>query len=182
MFSQRLSRARTESLTEPSRPLVLLRSAPIVMVIKLTTALAAAVTANAPSCAAAGGGAISPNAIRMPRRTAMVALPRPAKHDETRFLKNSMPDSPRYRRGPHCFDRAGQFLRQFRNVRQAQREFRRELFITLKERQAAVALQEPGSVHPFPLERRADPIFNRRRHNVDGLRCFRFFRSEERRV
>src|ERR1017187_1994714 len=112
------------------------------MVIKLTTALAAAVTANAPSCAAAGGGAISPNAIRIARRAAMVDLPRPAQHDETSFLKNSMPDSPRYRNCAHCFDGAGQFLRQFRNVGQAQREFRRELFITLQERQAAVGLQE----------------------------------------
>src|ERR1035441_1687344 len=150
MFSQRLSKARTESLTEPSRPLVLFRSAPIVMVIKLPPALAPAVTANAPSCAAAGGGAISPNTIRIARRTAMADFPRPAKHDETSFLKNSMPDSPRYRSCAHCFDGAGQFLRQFRNVGQAKREFRRELFITLKERQAAVGLQEPGSVHPFP--------------------------------
>src|ERR1035441_7435409 len=182
MFSQRLSDLRTESLTEPSILLALFRSAPIVMVIKLTTALAAAVTANAPSCAAAGGGAISPNAIRMARRTAMVDFPRPAKHDETSFLQNSMPDSPRYRSCAHCFDGAGQFLPQFRNFGQTQREFCRELFITLKERQAAVALQEPGSVHPFPLERRADPVFNRRRHNVDGLRCFRFFAQHEQRL
>src|ERR1019366_6809550 len=182
MFSQRLSKARTESLTEPSRPLVLFRSAPIVMVIKLTTALAAAVTANAPSCAATGGGAISPNAIRTARRTAMVDVPRLVRHDKTRFLQNSMSVSPRCRRCSHCFYRAGQFLRQFRNISQAQWEFRRELFITLKERQAAVALQEPGSVHPFPLERRADPVFNRRRHNVDGLRCFRFFAQHEQRL
>src|ERR1035437_8799768 len=182
MFSQRLSRARTESLTEPSRPLVLLRSAPIVMVIKVTTALAAAVTANAPSCAAAGGGATSPNAIRIARRAAMVDLPRLVRHDKTRFLQNSMPDSPRYRSCAHCFDRAGQFLRQFRNVGQSQREFRRELFITLKERQATVGLQEPGSVHPFPLERGAYPIFNRCRHNVDGLRCFRLFAQHEQRL
>src|ERR1035438_5914650 len=125
MFSQRLSKARTESLTELSRPLVLFRSAPIVMVIKLTTALAAAVTANAPSCAAAGGGAISPNAIKIARRTAMVDFPRPAKHDETSFLQNSMPDSPRYRSCAHCFDGAGQFFRQFRNVGQARSEERR---------------------------------------------------------
>src|ERR1035441_4400786 len=120
------------------------------MVIKLTTALAAAVTANAPSCAAAGGGAMSPNAIRIARRTAMVDLPRLVRHDKTRFLPNSMPVSPRYRSCSHCFHRAGQFLRQFRNFGQAQREFRRERFINLKERHAAVGLKEPRAVHPFP--------------------------------
>src|ERR1035438_4893648 len=167
---------------EPSRPLEPPSSAPIVLVIKLTTAAAAVITAMAPICATAGGGAISPNTINIARRIAIADLPRPITHDETSFLKNSMAELPRYRSCAHCFHRAGQFLRQFRNIGQAQREFRRELFINLKERQAAVGFKEPRAVHPFPLERGAYPIFNRCRHNVDGLRCFRFFAQHEQRL
>src|ERR1039457_7430925 len=167
---------------EPSRPLEPPSSAPIVLVIKLTTAAAAVITSMAPICATAGGGAISPNTINIARRIAIADLPRPIMHDETSFLKNSMAESPRYRSCAHCFHRAGQFLRHFRNIGQAQREFRRERFLNLKERQAAVGLKEPRAVHPFPLERRADPVFNRCRHDVDGLRCLRLFTQHEQRL
>ena len=58
--------------------------------IKLTTAAAAAATAIAPICATAGGGAISPNTISNARRTAIVDLPLPTKHDAMSFLQDSM--------------------------------------------------------------------------------------------
>src|SRR5271157_3065475 len=171
-----------KSLMEPSRPLEVPSREPIVLVIKLTTAAAAIVTAMAPSCAFAGGGAISPSAISIARTTAIVDLPRPIKHDETSLLQNSMADSPRSRSCAHGFDRAGQLLRQFRNIGQAHRKSRRELFVNLKEWQAAVGLKEPGAVHPFPFERSADPVLNRCRHDIDGLRRFRLFAQHEKRL
>src|ERR1039458_10706491 len=93
---------------EPSRPLAVPKSAPIVLVIKATTAAAAVITAMAPICAFAGGGAMSANAITKARRIAMVDHPLPIKHDETSRLQNSMADSPRYRSCAHSFDSAGQ--------------------------------------------------------------------------
>ena len=106
----------------------------MVFTIKLTTAAAAAATAIAPICATAGGGAISPNTISYARRTAIVDLPRPLKHDPMTFLQDSMTNSPRYRSRGRCLDRAGHLLWQFRNICQTEREFRRKLLIDLKER------------------------------------------------
>ena len=62
----------------------------MVFTIKVTTAAAAAVTAMAPNCAAAGGGAMSPNKINNAKRTATVDLPRPTKHDAISFLQDSI--------------------------------------------------------------------------------------------
>src|SRR5205809_397397 len=101
------------------RPLAVRSRAPIVLTIKLTTAAAAVMTAMAPICATAGGGAMSPNAITTARKTAIVDLPRPIKHDETSLLQKPTADSPRYRSCAHCFDRAGQLLRQLRHIGQA---------------------------------------------------------------
>src|SRR5271157_34442 len=171
-----------KSLMEPSRPLDVPSREPIILVIKLTTAAAAIVTAMAPSCAFAGWGATSPSAISITRTTAIVDLPRPIQHDEMSFLRNSMAVSPRSRSCARCFDRAGQLLRQFRNIGQAHREFRRELLINLKQWQAAVGLKEPGAVHPLPFERSADPVLDRRRHDIDGLRRFRLFAQHEQRL
>ena len=104
------------------------------------------------------------------------------KHDAMSFLQDSMTNSPRYRSCGHCFDRAGHLLRQFRNICQTEREFRRELLINLKERQATVGLKEPGTVHSLPLERCADPVLNWRRHDVDRLRRFRLFTQHQQRL
>src|SRR5215472_8226152 len=62
----------------------------MVFTIKLTTAAAAAVTAMAPSCATAGGGAIRPHRITIARRMAIEDLRLPIMHDEKNSLKSCM--------------------------------------------------------------------------------------------
>src|ERR1035438_6718111 len=115
------------------RPLAVPNRDPMVFVMMPTTAAAAAMTAIAPICAFAGGGPTSPNASAIARNIAMLDLRLPVRTDEKTRLQNSIADSPRCRSCAHCLDRAGQLLRQLRNISQAQRELRRELFINLKE-------------------------------------------------
>ena len=76
------------------RPIEAPSKAPIVSVIKLTTAVAAAMTASAPICAVAGGGATSPNASAIAKKMAMLDLLLPVKNDEKKRLRNSISDHP----------------------------------------------------------------------------------------
>src|SRR5215472_4175026 len=122
----------------------------MVFTIKLTTAAAAAVTAMAPSCATAGGGAISPHTITIARRMAIEDLRLPIMHDEKNSLTNCMGDSPRYRGCAHSVDRPRQLLGQFGNIGQAHGEFRCQRFVSLEERQTTIRFQEPGAIHPLP--------------------------------
>ena len=72
------------------RPIEAPSKAPIVSVIKLTTAVAAAMTASAPICAVAGGGATSPNASAIAKKMAMLDLPLPVINDEKKRLTTSI--------------------------------------------------------------------------------------------
>src|SRR5580658_366377 len=94
MFSHKLTRDWREPLISLKRPIEVASSAPIVSVIKLTTAVAAAMTASAPICAVAGGGPTSPKASAIAKKMAMLDLPLPVIDEKKRRLRNCISDHP----------------------------------------------------------------------------------------